>query len=127
MEDYLLCHAEFVMPAAFACYKTDDDLKKLRRNTVYLGRVIDANIEGFVSLLILRLLERKTGCRIPIGTMVESLRKANLALLPNGTYVNTYCDNVIADIGKALGLSLTQKFYSKGDLVIERGKTVKKF
>ena len=34
-------------PAAFACYKTDGDLKKLRRNTVYLGRVIDANIEGY--------------------------------------------------------------------------------
>ena len=30
MEDYLLCHAAFVMPAAFACYKTDGDLKKLR-------------------------------------------------------------------------------------------------
>ena len=41
MEDYLLCHA------AFACYKTGGDLKKLRRNTVYLGRVIDANIEGY--------------------------------------------------------------------------------
>lgn len=27
MEDYLLCHAAFVMPAAFACYKTDGDLK----------------------------------------------------------------------------------------------------
>ena len=47
MEDYLLCHAAFVMPAAFACYKTGGDLKKLRRNTVYLGRVIDANIEGY--------------------------------------------------------------------------------
>lgn len=47
MEDYLLCHAAFVMPAAFVCYKTDGDLKKLRRNTVYLGRVIDANIEGY--------------------------------------------------------------------------------
>ena len=47
MEDYLLCHAAFVMPEAFACYKTDGDLKKLRRNTVYLGRVIDANIEGY--------------------------------------------------------------------------------
>ena len=47
LEDYLLCHAAFVMPAAFACYKTDGDLKKLRRNTVYLGRVIDANIEGY--------------------------------------------------------------------------------
>ena len=28
MEDYLLCHAAFVMPAAFACYKTDGNLKK---------------------------------------------------------------------------------------------------
>ena len=34
MEDYLLCHAAFVMPAAFACYKTDGNLKKLRGNIV---------------------------------------------------------------------------------------------
>ena len=47
MEDYLLCHAAFVMPAAFACYKTDGDLKKLRGDTAYLNRVLDANIEGY--------------------------------------------------------------------------------
>ena len=47
MEDYLLCHVAFVMPAAFACYKTDGDLKKLRGNTTYLNRLIDANIEGY--------------------------------------------------------------------------------
>ena len=47
MEDYLFCHAAFVMPAVFACYKTDGDLKKLRRNTTYLNRLIDANIEGY--------------------------------------------------------------------------------
>ena len=47
MEDYLLCHAAFVLPAAFACYKTDGDLKKLRGNTAYLSRLIDANIEGY--------------------------------------------------------------------------------
>ena len=47
MEDYLLCHAAFVMPAAFACYKTDGDLKKLKGNTAYLNRLIDANIEGY--------------------------------------------------------------------------------
>ena len=46
MEDYLLCHAAFVLPAAFACYRTDGDLKKLRGNTAYLNRLIDANIEG---------------------------------------------------------------------------------
>ena len=35
------------MPAAFACYKTDGDLKKLRGDTAYLNRVLDANIEGY--------------------------------------------------------------------------------
>ena len=47
MEDYLLCHAAFVLPAAFACYKTDGDLKKLKGNTAYLSRMLDANIEGY--------------------------------------------------------------------------------
>ena len=47
MEDYLLCHAAFVIPAAFACYYTDGDLKKLKGNTDYLSRMIDANIEGY--------------------------------------------------------------------------------
>ena len=47
MEDYLLCHAAFVLPAAFACYKTDGDLRKLKGNTAYLNRLIDANIEGY--------------------------------------------------------------------------------
>ena len=47
MEDYLLCHAAFVLPAAFACYKTDGDLKKLKKDNAYLNRVIDANIEGY--------------------------------------------------------------------------------
>lgn len=30
MEDYLLCHAAFVLPVAFACYKVDGDLKSSR-------------------------------------------------------------------------------------------------
>ena len=47
MEDYLLCHAAFVLPAAFACYKTDGNLKKLKGNTAYLSRMLDANIEGY--------------------------------------------------------------------------------
>ena len=47
MGDYLLCHAAFVVPAAFACYKTDGDLKKLKGNNAYLHRLIDAVIEGY--------------------------------------------------------------------------------
>ena len=47
MGDYLLCHAAFVLPVAFACYKVDGNLKKLKGNTAYFNRMIDANIEGY--------------------------------------------------------------------------------
>ncbi len=47
MKDYFLCHAAFVIPAAFACYKTDGDLKKIKKDNAYLNRLIDANIEGY--------------------------------------------------------------------------------
>ncbi len=47
MGDYLLCHAAFVIPAVFACYKTDGKLKKIKKDSAYLNRLIDANIEGY--------------------------------------------------------------------------------
>lgn len=47
MGDYLLCHAAFVLPVVFACYKTDGNLRKLKKNNAYLNRMIDANIEGY--------------------------------------------------------------------------------
>lgn len=47
MGDYLLCHAAFVIPAVFACYKTDGNLKRVKKDNAYLNRLIDANIEGY--------------------------------------------------------------------------------
>lgn len=47
MEDYLLCHAAFVLPVTFACYKVDGNLRKLKGNTAYFQRMINANIEGY--------------------------------------------------------------------------------
>lgn len=47
MEDYLLCHAAFVIPAAFACYLTDGDLRRVKNDNAYLNKLIDANIEGY--------------------------------------------------------------------------------
>ena len=47
MGDYLLCHAAFVVPIAFACYKTNGSLPKLKKDNAYLGRIVDANIEGY--------------------------------------------------------------------------------
>ena len=50
MEDWLLCHAAFVVPVAFACYYCHGDLKKIKNNKAYLHRIIDANIEGFEAI-----------------------------------------------------------------------------
>lgn len=50
MEDYLLCHAAYVVPIANACYYVDGDLKRLRGNKAYLHQLIDANIEGYRAL-----------------------------------------------------------------------------
>ena len=47
MGDYLLCHAAFVLPAVFACYKTRGDLKGIKKDIPYLNRIIDANLEGY--------------------------------------------------------------------------------
>lgn len=47
MDDYLICHAAFVLPAVFACFKTGGNLKLLKCDTAYLNRLIDANIEGY--------------------------------------------------------------------------------
>lgn len=42
-----MCHAAFVIPAVFACYKTDGDLKRLKKVNAYLNLLIDANLEGY--------------------------------------------------------------------------------
>lgn len=94
---------------------------QLKARPVFVRR--DDSIEAhfltcFVALIILRLLEKKTGGKIPIPQMVESLRKASLALEDKSseTYLNLYCDAVIEEIGNALNLELTRERYSKGGL-----------
>lgn len=47
MDAWLKCHAAFVLPLCFACYRYDGDLKKLARNKAMLYRVIDAIDEGY--------------------------------------------------------------------------------
>ena len=50
MGDYLLCHAAFVTPVAFACYYCDGDLKRIKNDKSYLNQIIDANIEGYSAI-----------------------------------------------------------------------------
>ena len=47
MEDYLLCHAAFILPAVFVCYRSDGDLRKLKKESAYLNMLTDASREGY--------------------------------------------------------------------------------
>lgn len=108
-------------------FRITKSILKARPVYVHNKESIEAHfLSCFVSLLILRLLEKKTDYKIPIETMVDSLRKANLAQLPDGNYMNLYCDKTIKELGDILGLTLNKKFYSRKGLSTERGKTVKK-
>ena len=109
-------------------FKITKSILKARPVYVHNEQSIEAHfLSCFVSLLILRLLEQKTDYRIPVKTIVDSLRKANLSKQANNTYQNTYCDNVLSALGNSLDLDLTKKYYSANDLKKIRGKTQKTF
>lgn len=48
--DYLISHAAFVIPAAFACYYTDGNLKKIKNNKIFIYKIIDANAECYAAV-----------------------------------------------------------------------------
>lgn len=48
--DYLISHAAFVIPAAFACYYTDGNLKKIKNNKTFIYKIIDANAECYAAV-----------------------------------------------------------------------------
>lgn len=107
-------------------FRITKSILKARPVYVHNRESIEAHfLSCFVALLILRLLQKKTANKIPVNTIVESLRKANISKLPNDFYQNLYCDNVIASIGKELDLDLSKKFYSAIELKKLRGKTQK--
>ena len=48
--DYLISHAAFVIPAAFACYYTDGNLKKIKNDKAFIYKIIDANSECYLAV-----------------------------------------------------------------------------
>ena len=48
--DYLISHAAFVIPAAFVCYYTDGNLKRIKNDKVYIYKIIDANAECYLAV-----------------------------------------------------------------------------
>ena len=79
------------------------------------------SIEGhflicFIALLIVRILEKETGHEFTAERIIESLRKAEIAEIADGKYINLYYDKVLQRLCGSLKLNLNQKAYTQNDL-----------
>lgn len=86
---------------------------------VYLTR--EEHIEAhflicFTALLIARILEYVMKNKYSVGTLLDSLKKANCFRLEQNYYVFNYYDQVLADIGQALGLDFSLKYRCLSDI-----------
>lgn len=57
MGDWLLTHAAFILPICYACYYADGNLKKIKKDEIFLNKIIDATIEVYDAL-------KAIGCQI---------------------------------------------------------------
>lgn len=79
------------------------------------------SIEGhflicFISLLIVRLLQWKCDGEFTANRLLSSLRKAEIAEVVPGKYINLYYDRVLMRLCSTMKLNLNQKAYTQMDL-----------
>lgn len=76
------------------------------------------HIEGhfltcFVSLVLVRLLERKLNYKYTVEQIIESTKKYNCINIDKNIYQFIYNDSIINDIGKAFDIDLDKKYRKK--------------
>lgn len=70
----------------------------------------------FVTLLICRILQLKTGGRHSVDAILRSLRKSNCVACGQNYYQLTYYDEILCDIGNATGLDFSKKYRTNGEI-----------
>jgi len=100
----------------------------LEARPVYVSR--DEHIQAhfltcFVSLLIARILEMKTGQRYSISRLIESLSKAECSHIQQNYYLFDFYDEVLKEIGNSLQIDFSKQILSLGDIRKILGSTKK--
>lgn len=70
----------------------------------------------FVALVISRILEHRLGGKYYVGRMLESLSRASCTHIQENYYIFDYYDEVLADIGRELGVDFGKKYMRLGDI-----------
>lgn len=91
----------------------------LETRPVYVSRQdhIEAHfLTCFVALVLLRLLERRLERKYPAPGILESLRRSSCSLLEQNMYLFDYYDEILSDVGEALGIDFSRKYRTSGDI-----------
>lgn len=70
----------------------------------------------FVALIIARILEIQTGRRHSIGKLLDSLSACTCTLLQQNYYLFDYYDDVLKDIGDAMGIDFDKRLRTRGEI-----------
>ena len=70
----------------------------------------------FVALTIARILEMKLKKKHSIGTLLESLSKAQCSLVQQNYYLFDYYDDVLKDIGAAMNIDFSKRIRTLGEI-----------
>lgn len=101
-------HGLWKIEESFKITKTHLDA---RPTYVFSKEHINAHfLTCFVTLLISRLLELKTDEKYHIGKLLESLKRSNYTLIEQNHYVLNYYDDVLKDIGNAIGIEFDRNY-----------------
>ena len=100
----------------------------LETRPVYVSRQdhIEAHfLSCFVALVLARLLEKRLEGKYPIPRILESLKHSSCSLLEQNLYLFDYHDEVLADIGKLIGIDFNRKYRRVGEIKKILGGTKK--
>jgi transposase len=87
---------------------------------------IDAHfLTCFVSLLLIRILEHRLKRKYSVPAMLESLTKASCSHIQENYYLFDFYNDVLADIGKVLGIDFSKKCMRLTDIKKIFGETKK--
>jgi hypothetical protein len=107
-------HGLWEIEHSFRITKTDLQTRPIE---VSLKQRISAHfLTCFISLLILRLLNRRLDEKYAPEQIIGSLRKYQACHITDNVYRVAYYDELLRDLGKALNLSLDRKYLTVGDL-----------
>ena len=80
-------------------------------------------ITCFVALTIARILENKLERKYSIGTILESLSKAECSLIQQHYYLFDYYDEVLKDIGRVTDIDFGKRIRTLGEIKKVLAKT----